>query len=356
MRYGYQEVWTAPKSYNPTNLFNTIKASKGSSTMTAVVEGSTKYISFFILPFSTYADAVAYDISGTSVYETSSVIRQFDEPQCMNCFVTPYDAFPLTLTVDGSSADWPTYSGFTVRYPFYPGKVTTTNTVYFQTLNGGTYTGIADHASYIGFGWRSTGLYVVARVTDATHIHTSTLAFQQDAMQILVATPDRNRIIYLGNMALRSDTGTKLVQNQWTPANTPYPLNDNYYTGDTMTDPPTGIRRNSTTKVTTYEVFLPVALLGVSSLSEGDQFAVSVAVVDGDTSSAVQQGFDGYAPTSIMFGKNPKETGIVTLKGKCMHMCVCVCVVCVCVCGWVCVVCVCVCVCVVCCAVLWCVF
>ena len=75
------------------------------------------------------------------------------------------------------------------------------------------------------------------------------------------------------------------------------------------------VGRNTTTKKTTYEIRLPKAALGLTSLAYGTQFGLGMAINDGDDGEGQQgqKGWGGLGAHSIVFGKTPGETALVTL-------------------------------------------
>src|SRR5206468_3750387 len=85
------------------------------------------------------------------------------------------------------------------------------------------------------------------------------------------------------------------------------------------------IKRDFATKKTTYEIKLPVASLGLTGpLTVGTQFGLGMAINDGDgalvdgvqygqVGQEGQKGWGGLGAHSIVFGKTPSETALVTL-------------------------------------------
>src|SRR5206468_4249099 len=85
------------------------------------------------------------------------------------------------------------------------------------------------------------------------------------------------------------------------------------------------IKRDFATKKTTYEIKLPVASLGLTGpLTVGTQFGLGMAINDGDgalvdttqygqAGQQGQKGWGGLGAHSIVFGKTPTETALVTL-------------------------------------------
>ena len=73
------------------------------------------------------------------------------------------------------------------------------------------------------------------------------------------------------------------------------------------------IIRNTTTKRTYYEIKLPKAALGLETLGGGVRFGLGMAINDGDEDTPGQRGWGGLGAHSIVFGKTPQETALVTL-------------------------------------------
>lgn len=73
------------------------------------------------------------------------------------------------------------------------------------------------------------------------------------------------------------------------------------------------ITRDKTTHKTTYEIKLPKEALELTSLVYGTQFGLGMAINDGDKDTPGQRGWGGLGAHSIVFGKTPGETALVTL-------------------------------------------
>jgi hypothetical protein len=73
------------------------------------------------------------------------------------------------------------------------------------------------------------------------------------------------------------------------------------------------IVRNTQTKRTTYEIKLPKASLALNSLELGTQFGLGMAINDGDELTPGQKGWGGLGAHSIVHGKTPRDTALVTL-------------------------------------------
>ncbi|MGY8687181.1 MAG: sugar-binding protein, partial [Verrucomicrobiales bacterium] len=63
----------------------------------------------------------------------------------------------------------------------------------------------------------------------------------------------------------------------------------------------------------TYEIKLPKSALGIDELKGGVKFGLGMAINDGDETTPGQKGWGGLGAHSIVFGKSPEETALVTL-------------------------------------------
>ena len=66
---------------------------------------------------------------------------------------------------------------------------------------------------------------------------------------------------------------------------------------------------------TTYEMRVPAAYIGRDVFSEGDQFGLGIGAVDADTidTDSYGNGWSGWAPYAIFYGKNAAHCGLVTM-------------------------------------------
>src|SRR5213075_2202883 len=80
------------------------------------------------------------------------------------------------------------------------------------------------------------------------------------------------------------------------------------------------VTRDAVNKKTRYEIKLPAGSLGLTPpLTVGTQFGLGMAINDGDSGAgqAGQKGWGGLGAHSIVFGKTPSETALITLaKGN----------------------------------------
>jgi len=92
------------------------------------------------------------------------------------------------------------------------------------------------------------------------------------------------------------------------------------------------ITRHATLPITTYEIAIPAESLqsvtGSTRLQAGHQLGVGVAVNDGDwglsgedIGEAGQQGWSGWCPYTVVYGKNAEQAGMVTLGSSAPTAC-----------------------------------
>ncbi len=121
----------------------------------------------------------------------------------------------------------------------------------------------------------------------------------------MIANANQDQQIALYNYALggvEGDTGDVIVMHEAGPA-----------TGADAEPTEAVIKRDEATKRTTYEIKLPKSTLGLESLELGTQFGLGMAINDGDEDTPGQKGWGGLGAHSIVFGKSPSETALVTL-------------------------------------------
>src|SRR5262249_32865971 len=155
-------------------------------------------------------------------------------------------------------------------------------------------------------------------------------AWNGDSIQLMIADSTRTSQIALYNYALlgyEDKTGTFVPD-----PNAADPVLVNHEAGpggDSTCNCATTavIKRDSTNHKTTYEIKLPVGSLGLTPpLTNGVQFGLGMAINDGDgfldTATGTQygqagqegqKGWGGLGAHSIVFGKTPSETALVTL-------------------------------------------
>ncbi|MEJ6727807.1 MAG: sugar-binding protein [Akkermansiaceae bacterium] len=166
-------------------------------------------------------------------------------------------------------------------------------------LHGGDWTGPDDHTSSVQVVYDDDNVYFGFTVTDEYHEHASAPAWKGDAVQLMVANDARDTQIALYNYALlgiENALGDIKIQHEAGPGGTE-----------------AVVTRNAVTKKTIYEIKLPKSALELSSLTEGVQFGLGMAINDGDELTPNQSGWGGLGAHSIVFGKSPEETALITL-------------------------------------------
>src|SRR5262249_24028851 len=150
-------------------------------------------------------------------------------------------------------------------------------------------------------------------VTDDYHENAALSAWNGDSIQLMIASGDRTTQVALYNYALG---GIETDANLNDPAN----IIVNHEAGppciaDSTCLTEAVIKRNTTTHKTTYEIKLPKAALGLTTLKGGPQFGLGMAINDGDNGAGQngQKGWGGLGAHAIVFGKTPSETALITL-------------------------------------------
>src|SRR5439155_8110624 len=149
------------------------------------------------------------------------------------------------------------------------------------------------------------------------HENAARSAWNGDSIQLMIADATRTTQVALYNYALGgveedanlNDPANIIVEHEAGPG------------GDPACNCPTEavIKRNAATHRTTYEIKLPKASLGLTTLKGGPQFGLGMAINDGDAGpgQAGQKGWGGLGAHAIVFGKTPSETALITLaKGN----------------------------------------
>jgi hypothetical protein len=116
----------------------------------------------------------------------------------------------------------------------------------------------------------------------------------------MIASADRTTQVALYNYALggvETNLGTTIIMHEAGPGGT-----------EAL------VSRNTNTHRTTYEIKLPAAALGLTApLAFGAQFGLGMAINDGDQLTPGQKGWGGLGVHSIVHGKTPSETALITL-------------------------------------------
>jgi len=214
-------------------------------------------------------------------------------------------AAPKPIVLDGSLAEW---TGVPVlsdpRFSVPKGSARNGNLVLFELYDAGgpgtaVWTGPDDHTSAVQIVYDANNVYFGFVVTDEYHENAANSAWNGDSVQLMIANGAQDAQVALYNYALggtEEELGEVIVMHEAGPGGTE-----------------AVVTRNSTTKRTTYEIKLPKEALGLERLELGTRFGLGMAINDGDKDAPGQQGWGGLGAHSIVFGKTPGETALVTL-------------------------------------------
>jgi hypothetical protein len=220
---------------------------------------------------------------------------------------------PKPIALDGVLSEWagvpvladPKFSVKAGAEGTAAGKGSGTNGVYvlFERYAGGDWTGPDDHTSAVQVAWDADNVYFGFVVTDEYHQSNATsdaTAWNGDSVQLMIASADRTAQVALYNYALGGAEGA---------------LGDVYVHHEAGPGGTEGIvTRNATTKKTIYEIKLPASSLGLTApLQAGTRFGLGMAINDGDELTPGQKGWGGLGAHSIVFGKTPAQTALITL-------------------------------------------
>ncbi len=209
---------------------------------------------------------------------------------------------PNPIVLDGDLSEWtgvPVLADPKFSIPKGSGPAGTGTYVLFEEYQGGTWTGPDDQTSAVQVVYDAENVYFGFVVTDEYHENAANSAWNGDSIQLMIASADRTAQVALYNYALggiEGALGSTIVMHEAGPGGTE-----------------AVVTRNGTTKRTTYEIKLPKASLGITDLVGGTQFGLGMAINDGDQLTPGQRGWGGLGAHSIVFGKTPKETALMTL-------------------------------------------
>ena len=170
----------------------------------------------------------------------------------------------------------------------------------WETPDGGE-SPLDDHSATFQLLYDDNNVYLGIIVTDNYHQNTGS-GWNGDSVQLHIADEERLGRVGLHNLAL--------------PAEDPVdePIEDFVIHNEgSLEGTEVFITRDSDAKTTTYEILLPLEVVGVDELVEGVKFGLGFAINDGDEDTPGQKGWSGWGPHSVVFGKSPEETGLVTL-------------------------------------------
>ena len=207
---------------------------------------------------------------------------------------------PSPIVLDGNLSEW---SGVPVladpKFSIPKGSGSGGTYVLFEEYAGGTWTGPDDQTSAVQVTYDVDNVYFGFVVTDDYHENSANSAWNGDSIQLMIASADRTAQVALYNYALggiESALGSVIVMHEAGPGGTE-----------------AVVSRNITTKRTTYEIKLPKASLGLADLTTGTRFGLGMAINDGDQATPGQRGWGGLGAHSIVFGKTPSQTALMTL-------------------------------------------
>ena len=220
-----------------------------------------------------------------------------------------YDATRITkpVVIDGNLSEW---AGVPVladpKFAIPKGSGAKGTYVLFEPYAGGTWTGPDDQTSAVQVAWDADNVYFGFVVTDDYHENAANSAWNGDSVQLMIANFDRSVEVSLVNYALGGEEGAlgEVIINHESGA-----------VLDPAAETSAVVTRNAATKKTIYEIKLPAAALGLTApLKAGTKFGLGMAINDGDELTPGQKGWGGLGAHSIVFGKTPGETALVTLS------------------------------------------
>jgi len=207
------------------------------------------------------------------------------------------------IAVDGSLSEWvgvPVLADPKFSTPKGSGATNGGTYVLFEEYNGGTWTGPDDQTSAVQIVYDAENVYFGFVVTDDYHENSANSAWNGDSVQLMIASADRTTQVALYNYALggvETNLGATIVEHEAGPGGTT-----------------AQVIRDRLNKKTIYEIKLPAASLGLTApLTLGTQFGLGMAINDGDLLTPGQKGWGGLGAHSIVFGKTPQQTALITL-------------------------------------------
>jgi hypothetical protein len=235
---------------------------------------------------------------------------------------------PKPIVLDGSLNEWsgvPVLADPKFAVPKYSGTNASPNYVLFEQYAGGTWSGPDDQTSAVQIVYDADNVYFGFVVTDDYHENISGNAWNGDSVQLMIADATRTTQVALYNYALGGyeDNSGKFIETDATIIHHEAgPGGDDACACATEAV----VKRDSAAKKTTYEIKLPKAALGLTSL-QGVQFGLGMAINDGDgalvdgvqygqAGQEGQKGWGGLGAHSIVFGKTPSETALVTMPTR----------------------------------------
>ena len=161
--------------------------------------------------------------------------------------------------------------------------------------------------------WDADNLYIGMVVTDDYHENSASSAWNGDSAQLMIANGDRTVQVALYNYALggvEDALGDVIVNHEAGPA----------ADAGCGCDTEAIVKRDIVKKKTYYEIKMPAAAVGLTApLKAGMQVGLGMAINDGDetlpgqVAQGGQKGWGGLGAHSIVFGKTPAQTALLTL-------------------------------------------
>src|SRR5262249_30163964 len=196
---------------------------------------------------------------------------------------------PKPIVLDGDLSEWagvPVLADPKFAVPKFSGTNANPNYVLFEPYSGGTWSGPDDQTSAVQIVYDADNVYFGFVVTDDYHENSANSAWNGDSIQLMIADATRTQQIALYNYALggvEGAIGDVIVQHEAGPG------------GDPACNCATEakITRDAATHKTTYEIKLPKAALGLTTLKGGPSFGLGMAINDGDN-GAGQNGQKGW--------------------------------------------------------------
>ena len=214
---------------------------------------------------------------------------------------------PGMIMIDGMLDEWrgvPVLSDPRFYWPEEDGR--NGQLVLHEEWRGGTWTGPDDQTSAVQIAYDADNVYFGFTVTDEYHENANNSPWNGDSVQLMIANADQNQQIALYNYALggtEEELGENtIVNHEAGPARDSEEINTEAV-----------VVRNTDTKRTIYEIKLPKESLGLESLELGTQFGLGMAINDGDEDATGQKGWGGLGVHSIVHGKDPDQTALITL-------------------------------------------
>jgi len=221
---------------------------------------------------------------------------------------------PKAIVIDGNLSEW---AGVPVladpKYAIPKGAGTKGTYVLFEEYSGGIWTGPDDQTSAVQVAWDADNLYIGMVVTDDYHENSANSAWNGDSAQLMIANGDRTVQVALYNYALggvEDALGEVIVNHEAGPA----------ADAGCGCDTEAVVKRDIVKKKTYYEIKMPAAAIGLTApLKAGMQVGLGMAINDGDQTlpgqadQTGQKGWGGLGAHSIVFGKTPAQTALLTL-------------------------------------------